>query len=87
MMGKLVTVLAWSSPGCLENTFLTHIRVSGAGGEGRALERVVKPSARSSLGRQAPRTRVAVHLFLFQAFHRVVMSLSQTNVYMEGDRC
>lgn len=37
-------------------------------------------------GRRAPSTIEARHLFLFQAFHRVVMSLSQTNVYMEGDR-
>lgn len=49
--------------------------------------RVAKPRESRSPGQPAPWTREVARLFLFQAFHCVVMSLSQTNVYMEGDRC
>lgn len=84
---KLVAGLAESSPWTWK--IPSHWCGAGAGGGcGPRLD--LLGGSRSRCKRDpapAPSPREPARLFLFQAFHRVVMSLAQTNVYMEGDRC
>lgn len=86
LKSSLPSLLGQAPARCRENTFRTRIPVGGSGPRRRDTREgseapEVAPDAGALDGR-----RCAL-IFLFQAFHHVVMSLSQTNVYMEGDRC